>query len=120
LGTHSFSVSHHSLIGGAYATYIDACEIEGTTKAVCRQTYGWSESNQSGVQTSTSTLTGSDLIFAQVPITAGAHKLAHPKTAACTAISAAAAVPAFPRQTGQVYKVLIVPGAAALVAGALL
>ena len=119
-GTHSFIASHVSEVDSAYGTFIEDCKIHGTTRAVCRQTYADSMSGESKTQTFTTTLTGTELNYAQVPITAGANKLAHPKTAACTATSAAAAAPAFPRQTAQVYKVLIVPGAAALVAGALL
>ena len=73
--------------------------------------YASASATSTGFST-TNTLTGTHVLYAQVPITAGASKMANLGTCTETANAAVA--------TGrsEVYKVLIVPGAAALLAGA--
>lgn len=57
--------------------------------------------------------TGTDAFFAQVPITAGTEKLSN--LAACTSRSSGAAPAA--TGTSRVYKMVVIPGAAAILTG---
>lgn len=104
---------------------MQGCQIDGTKNAVCSTTTRVSvKHGKSLLQSATATLTGHEVYFAQIPITAGAAKLRGLATAtsscaaALTATSAGAAA-----ATGvarQAMKVFGMPGAAALLVGALM
>ncbi len=106
--------SYTSSTGGAAAGVTQSCSLSGSSYAVCANTVSLSVDGTSTVTSATTTASGSQLQFAQVPITAGANLLA---TGSCKTSGSAAA----PTNVMEVYKVLVVPAAAALVAaGALL
>lgn len=97
---------------GAEATLLEDCSLAGTTEAVCTASVSLSANGKHTAEQTVVTRTGSDVHYFDVPITAGASKLSN--LAACTKSDNAA-----PAATGAVdiIKVLVVPGAAALLAG---
>lgn len=97
---------------GAVATFVQTCLLTGSTEAACSASIYASAQGSSTKTTTTTTLTGNELDFHQVPITAGAALLDSTFAAAgtCTTSGNAAA----PTGILEVYKVLVVPGAAAL------
>lgn len=99
---------------GGFVANMQTCSLDGTTKAVCSLTESiWGGGGKSTTSTTVTTLTGNALTWWQVPITAGATKLTHPPPCTSSSGSAAAA-------TGfsEVIKIMVIPGAAALLAGA--
>lgn len=95
-------------------THWNTCSLDGTTKAVCSISVATGNTDDSTTVSSVRTYTGSEVVYGQVAITAGALKLQN--LAACTATSSGFASAA--TGMGQLYKVVVVPGAAALLAGA--
>lgn len=73
-------------------------------------TYGYETNGSKSAHTVSSTLSGHQLVFDPVTVTAGALKLSN--QASCTPTSSAAAAAA--TAVREVYKLMIVPGAAAL------
>ncbi|KAK1055191.1 hypothetical protein LTR12_015401 [Friedmanniomyces endolithicus] len=115
-GPTHFMFSYTSSTGGAAAGVTQSCSLSGSSYAVCANTFSLSVDGTSSVTSATTTASGSQLQFAQVPITAGANMLAT-ATGSCKTSGSAAA----PTDVMEVYKVLVVPAAAALVAaGALM
>ena len=98
-------------IAGESTTYIQACGLDGTTKAVCGLTYSFDTSGSKTASSTVTTLSGHQVVFGPVAITSGALKLAN--GASCTSTSSAAAATA----VREIYKLMIVPGAAALLGG---
>jgi hypothetical protein len=97
------------------ATTIQTCNLKGTTRAICSTTEitQGAGKNLDSTTIGTLTLSGTDVVFASVPVFSG-ERLSH--LAACTTSSGIAAV-----ATGTVRelcKVMVVPGAAAVLVGA--
>ena len=113
--------SHHSRVRSV--VFGQSCSLAGTTSAVCSVSVSVASPGTHTTSTAIVTLPGSDVPFYRVPITAGASKLnglgqctatANAPSAGSAASSTNAAV-----ATGvQRYKVLVVPGAAALLTAA--
>lgn len=102
------------------ATLTESCSIEPTSSAVCAYSVSASADGKDQKEKTMSTYEGpqaADKWF-QVPITAGAEKLPAEgvNRATCTAPGNQAAPTAGVKEA---WKVVIVPGAAALLAGAL-
>ena len=95
-------------------TVSESCSLDGKTLAVCEASISASANGHHTKTKTTVTRSGNGVHFFQVPITAGANKLKG--LASCTNSGNAAAATAIT----DVYKVLVVPGAAALMAGAFL
>ncbi|TKA75438.1 hypothetical protein B0A55_04883 [Friedmanniomyces simplex] len=115
-GPTDYQISYATSTGGATGAYTESCSLSGSSYAVCVATLSLSADGTKTAVSTTATASGSQLHYGQFPITAGADKLAS-ATGSCMA-SGNAAVP-----TGvmEVYKVLVAPAAAALMAaGALL
>ncbi|KAK5175207.1 uncharacterized protein LTR77_000344 [Saxophila tyrrhenica] len=110
-GPGSFGLSTEAMTSGVRVTLVEECQLSGTTQAVCTASIGVSANGENTATSSTGTRTGTDVNYFQVPITAGASKLA-----ACTGSDASSSGNAAPAATGaaEVWKVLVVPGAAAL------
>lgn len=90
------------------------CTLEGTTAAVCAGTLSASVDGDATATSVTRTLDKENIHFYSVPITASVGKLAD--LGSCTlSVNGAAAT-----GLGQVYKVIVVHSAAALLAGALM
>ena len=100
------------MVAEVTATLIETCSIDGTTAAVCSAYLAVTSGGKHTKTSSTVTYSGAEVAskFYQVPITAGVQALS--TTTSCTGNAAA------PTGVADVYKVLIVPGAAALLAGA--
>ncbi|KAG7286260.1 hypothetical protein NEMBOFW57_008568 [Staphylotrichum longicolle] len=60
------------------ATVMEACDLRGTTEAVCSATVGGTVDNKSTFISSTTTMSGSDYYRYDVAITGGAEKTANP------------------------------------------
>lgn len=112
-GSDFYEVSSGISSDGAEVTVSASCSLAGTTSAVCVESISLSVDGKQTKTVTTGTLTGAQLPYQQVPITAGASKLAG-ATGSCTVSGNAAAA------TGirEIYKVMVFPGAAALLAGA--
>ena len=93
-------------------TGVQSCSFAGKTEAVCAGTYSGSSAGFATTTSTTVTVTG---VIEQIPITAGASKLSGAGQCTATEDNAAA-----PTAISEVYKVLVVPVAAALLGGALL
>jgi hypothetical protein len=100
-----------SEFGDQLTTYIQECNLDGTTKAVCGMTYSYDTSGSKSASTIITTLSDRQVPFGPVAITSGALKLSN--TASCTSTSSAAAATA----VSEIYKLMIAPGAAALLMG---
>jgi hypothetical protein len=98
---------------GGVGTVLLTCSLVGTVSAVCAETLSASVEGQHTEVAATATLKNVAQYQVQVPITAGADKLSGLASCTSTGNAAAAATGAV-----DIYKVLIVPGAAALLAGA--
>lgn len=99
--------------GDQSSTFIQACYLDGTTKAVCSMTYSLDTSGSKTASSTTTTLSGHQVVFGPVVITSGARKLSDSNRASCTSTSSAAAATAITK----IYKLMIVPGAMALLGG---
>lgn len=101
---------------GGTVTRIQSCSLDDTTKAVCSITTAVELSGKASTVSQVATFTGTDVIYGQVPIVGGVKQLQASELAACTITSTGGASVA----TGfsQVYKIVVIPGAAALLAGA--
>jgi hypothetical protein len=108
-----FEVSTATSISGSEATIVVSCSLDGTVSAVCANTLKANGGGDNINTQETTTLTDIAQFQFQVPVTAGASKLSG--LPSCTQTPNAA-----PAVTGAVdiYKVLVAPGAAALLAGA--
>lgn len=91
-------------------TFIQACGLQGTTKAFCSATNIFETSGSKSGWSATTTLSGDEVVFGPVAITAGVVKLSGANTASCTLANSAAAATAIT----EVYKLMIIPGAIAL------
>ena len=109
-----FEISSATQVNGAKATLVESCSLAGTTEAVCSASVYVSADGKHTASSTVSTASGSDF-YAQVPITAGASKISGLGQCTATAGSGAA-----PTGISEVYKVVVVPAAAALLAGAFL
>jgi hypothetical protein len=98
-------------LGEQSTTYIQECNLDGTTKAVCGITYSFDTSGSKTASSTVTTLSGQQVVFGPVAITSGALKLSN--EASCTSTSSAAAATAIT----EIYKLMIVPGAVALLGG---
>lgn len=70
------------------ATALEDCDLQGTSQAVCRITMGGSLGKNTTWTATTTTYIGNQYRLYDVPITAGAEKLASP-TAECKSASGA-------------------------------
>ncbi|KAK3066932.1 hypothetical protein LTR53_016496 [Teratosphaeriaceae sp. CCFEE 6253] len=114
-GPTMYMFSYSTSTAGAKGTYAESCSLSGSSYAVCAATLSLSAQGTSTKTSTSTTLTGSQLHYGQFAITAGAEKLV--RAGSCTQSGNAAA----PTGVLEVYKVLVVPAAAAMVAaGALL
>lgn len=113
-GKDSYEFSTATSADGVQVTISESCSLKGTTQAVCTESFSASGSGTSTASKTTVTLSGDQLHYYQVPVTAGADKLSG--NGQCTATGNAAA----PTAMSNVYKVVVVPGAAALMAGMML
>ena len=119
-------------VHGIGATVVEECSLAGTTKAACTVSIeGKVQGETTGIDIKT-TLTGSDVVYHEVPITAGANKLSKGSctTSAIGATStgkgesatggptAASGNAAAPTGITQLVKVMVALGAPALLAGA--
>ncbi|KAK4555321.1 hypothetical protein LTR86_007618 [Recurvomyces mirabilis] len=114
-GPTDYKITYDTSTAGATGSVAESCSLDGTTKAVCAATVSLSAGGKHTQTKTTSTLTGTQISYAQYPMTAGANLLAS-GSASCTVSSQAAA----PTAALDVYKVLVVPAAAAAVAAAMM
>ncbi|KAF2481543.1 hypothetical protein BDY17DRAFT_301510 [Neohortaea acidophila] len=122
LGTTSFTFFAQASMGPDIGTYMQGCQIDGTKRAVCSTTTRVSTHGKTLLQSATTTLTGHEVHFAQVLVTAGAAKLRGLSTATSSCAAALTATSAGAAATGvarQAIMALGVPGAAALLVGAI-
>lgn len=112
-------MSHSFSVGGGVWTFMEGCSIHGSTEAVCARTYHYGGSKKATINYSTTTLTGDEVVFATVPITAGANKLVGIKsTSSCPAPSTSTSAGAAAASTGGLYRAQLLAGAAGLLVGA--
>lgn len=88
------------------------CTLTNSKTAICTTGYSSWGAGGGDFYSFSDTLAGENVVFKQIPITAGASKLSN--LARCTTTENAAAATG----VSEVFKVLIVPGAAAVFAGA--
>lgn len=113
-----FHYSSSTELSGLHGVAQQSCSIDNEgSSAVCSLGVSVSSADTSTSIQTTTTATGEDFVFGQYPITAGAEKLPA-STASCTATDSGAMPTALALK--DVYKVMVVPAAAAAAAGALL
>jgi hypothetical protein len=108
----TFELHYTSSENGTAGTARETCSVQGSTYAVCSETVAYSSSGGKSTASTTVTASGTDVHFAEFPITAGAEKIAS-ATEICRSKNALGGA--------EVVKVMVVPAAAiaALVAGVL-
>ena len=117
-GPGKHSVAFATSTQGAQGSVAESCSLAGTTSAVCAETVMLSAGGEKTQTATTATLTGNELNFQQIPVTAGASLLAASDAPSCTTTQGAAA----PTAAVGIFKVLVAPAAAvaAVAAGAFL
>lgn len=71
----TFNIATGTTISGIQATVSESCSMAGTTSAVCTAAVSLSEAGESTVVKTTTTVTGTDMHYYQIPITGGANML---------------------------------------------